>query len=107
MQSDCSPLDSTLCVQDTGFFCQWNGQWDSPYGRFFLEWYSNALVQHARSLLKAATSIFQAAGAPQCTLDNHIAPFTSAVHAAYGSHSNLASVSPSSSARARLTRPVH
>ena len=81
-------------AQDTGFFCRWNGQWDSPYGRFFLEWYSDALIQHARSLLRAATSIFHSRGNPRCNLDNHNQPFTSAVHADYGvNHSNLGSVS--------------
>ena len=82
-----------LChVQDTGFFCRWDGRWDTPYGHFFLKWYSDALIAHARSLLQAATSIFNARGHPRCTVDNHIAPFTSSVHTDYGSYQNLASV---------------
>ncbi|KAK9800195.1 hypothetical protein WJX73_007313 [Symbiochloris irregularis] len=77
--------------EDTGFFCRWNGQWETPYGRFFLRWYSDALVSHARALLQAATTIFNPRGNPHCNVDNHNDPFTSSVHAQYGSAANLAS----------------
>lgn len=46
-------------MQETGFFCGWGGSWDTPYGRFFLEWYSRSLLEHGERLLKAARSIFQ------------------------------------------------
>lgn len=79
-------------MQDTGFFRGWNGRWDTPYGHFFLQWYSDALVQHARSLLHAATSIFNTRAHPRCTIDNHTEPFTSAVNAEYSSNAHLTSV---------------
>eukprot|EP00887_Chlorella_sp_A99_P003737 scaffold7.g3737.t1 len=44
--------------EETGFFSSWGGVWDSPYGRFFLEWYSDALMEHGERLLAAATSVF-------------------------------------------------
>lgn len=45
-------------LQETGFFCGWGGSWDTPYGRFFLEWYSKALVDHGERLLNAASTVF-------------------------------------------------
>lgn len=45
-------------AQETGFFCGWGGSWDTPYGRFFLEWYSKALVDHGERLLQTAATIF-------------------------------------------------
>lgn len=36
---------------ETGFFVSQGGSWDSEYGRFFLEWYSNNLLRHADKLL--------------------------------------------------------
>ena len=48
-------------LQETGFFCSWGGSWDSPYGRFFLSWYSGALLEHGDRMLRAATSIFNVA----------------------------------------------
>lgn len=43
--------------EDTGFFSG-EGSWDTPYGSFFLEWYSNSLIQHGERLLAAATQVF-------------------------------------------------
>jgi hypothetical protein len=49
--------------QETGFFCSWGGSWDSPYGRFFLSWYSGALLDHGDRMLRAAASVFNVAHA--------------------------------------------
>lgn len=43
---------------ETVFFRGWDGGWQSPYGRFFLEWYSNSLIEHGDRMLSIATSIF-------------------------------------------------
>ncbi|KAM7261542.1 hypothetical protein ACFE04_020619 [Oxalis oulophora] len=39
---------------ETGFFCE-HGDYDSYYGRFFLHWYSQALVDHADNVLNLAS----------------------------------------------------
>ncbi|PNH02836.1 Beta-amylase 3, chloroplastic [Tetrabaena socialis] len=41
----------------TGFFSQ-NGSWNTPYGRFFLEWYSGCLIRHGDRLLSLANQVF-------------------------------------------------
>jgi len=45
--------------EDTGFFNSEDGSWDSPYGRFFMKWYSGCLLAHGRRLLEVATSAFR------------------------------------------------
>lgn len=45
--------------EHTGFF-RHNGSWESPYGRFFLEWYSSCLLRHGERLLSLANSVFAA-----------------------------------------------
>ncbi|GFR39716.1 hypothetical protein Agub_g197, partial [Astrephomene gubernaculifera] len=45
--------------EHTGFFSQ-NGSWNTPYGRFFLEWYSNCLLKHGERLLTVANQVFAA-----------------------------------------------
>eukprot|EP00210_Caulerpa_lentillifera_P006982 g6677.t1 len=45
--------------QDTSFFHGETGAWSTQYGQFFLQWYSNCLVQHGRRLMKTANSIFR------------------------------------------------
>ncbi|KAK9828096.1 hypothetical protein WJX81_003753 [Elliptochloris bilobata] len=72
--------------EETPFFRGWGGSWDTPYGRFFLSWYSGALLTHGERLVAAATSIFTTAAAPRCTLSMHAAPERSIAHAgpAYG-----------------------
>ncbi|XP_071730405.1 inactive beta-amylase 9-like [Rutidosis leptorrhynchoides] len=39
-------------------FFEDNGSWESPYGDFFLSWYSNQLVSHADRMLSLAKSSF-------------------------------------------------
>jgi hypothetical protein len=42
----------------TGFFCD-GGDYDSYYGRFFLNWYSQTLVDHADRVLMLARLVFE------------------------------------------------
>lgn len=44
--------------QDTGFFKD-GGDWDSYYGRFFLKWYSQILIDHGDCVLSIANKVFQ------------------------------------------------
>ncbi|KAL3498098.1 hypothetical protein ACH5RR_040830 [Cinchona calisaya] len=43
---------------ETGFFCE-QGDYDSYYGRFFLRWYSQALIDHADNVLSLASLVFE------------------------------------------------
>lgn len=55
------PHDSGLYNQfpeETGFFRK-EGTWTTEYGEFFLEWYSQALIQHGDRILTAAKGVFQ------------------------------------------------
>lgn len=40
------------------FFKDHGGSWESPYGDFFLSWYSNQLIGHGKKLLSLASSSF-------------------------------------------------
>ncbi|KAI4338502.1 hypothetical protein MLD38_023552 [Melastoma candidum] len=44
------------------FFRDNGGSWESPYGEFFLSWYSNQLIRHGDRLLSLASSIFGDSG---------------------------------------------
>lgn len=44
--------------QETGFFCE-QGDYDTYYGRFFLQWYSQCLIDHASIVLSLATLAFE------------------------------------------------
>ncbi|KAL9237734.1 hypothetical protein vseg_012248 [Gypsophila vaccaria] len=48
--------------EDTQFFRKENGGWSSPYGEFFLTWYSQMLLDHGERILSSATSIFKDTG---------------------------------------------
>ncbi|XVF62664.1 hypothetical protein PTKIN_Ptkin09bG0026600 [Pterospermum kingtungense] len=41
-----------------GFFKDHGGSWETPYGNFFLSWYSSQLISHGNRLLSLASSIF-------------------------------------------------
>ncbi|PON88248.1 Glycoside hydrolase [Trema orientale] len=41
------------------FFKDHGGSWESPYGDFFLSWYSNQLINHGDRLLSMASSVFE------------------------------------------------
>ena len=43
---------------ETGFFCE-RGDYDSYYGRFFLHWYGQSLIDHADNVLSLATLAFE------------------------------------------------
>ncbi|KAK9052867.1 hypothetical protein SSX86_029497 [Deinandra increscens subsp. villosa] len=43
---------------ETGFFCE-QGDYDSYYGRFFLNWYAQFLINHANIILSLATLAFE------------------------------------------------
>ncbi|ONK79920.1 uncharacterized protein A4U43_C01F11820 [Asparagus officinalis] len=44
--------------RETGFFCD-RGDYDSYYGRFFLRWYSQTLIDHANQVLSLANLAFE------------------------------------------------
>ena len=50
--------DYNSTPDETGFFRSWDGAWDTAYGRFFLGWYSQALLDHGDRMLQAAASVF-------------------------------------------------
>ena len=43
---------------ETGFFCE-RGDYDSYFGRFFLHWYSQSLIDHADNVLSLANFAFE------------------------------------------------
>eukprot|EP01018_Ginkgo_biloba_P019874 Gb_08413 [translate_table: standard] len=47
--------------EDTDFF-RHEGGWNSPYGEFFLEWYSGMLLDHGERILTEAKSVFSGTG---------------------------------------------
>jgi len=47
--------------EDTPFFRR-DGGWNSPYGEFFLKWYSGMLLDHGERILTAAEAIFRGTG---------------------------------------------
>jgi len=50
---------------ETGFFVSSGGSWDSEYGRFFLGWYSQCLLDHADRVLGAAGKALAKKGIPR------------------------------------------
>jgi len=50
---------------ETGFFRNDNGSFESEYGRFFLNWYSSLLANHADRVLDAACSVLSSRGRPR------------------------------------------
>lgn len=50
---------------ETGFFVSQGGSWDSEYGRFFLGWYSGALLAHGDRVLAAAAEALGRRGRPR------------------------------------------
>ncbi|KAI9083822.1 hypothetical protein K1719_034080 [Acacia pycnantha] len=43
---------------ETGFFCE-RGDYDNYYGRFFLHWYAQSLIDHADNVLSLASLAFE------------------------------------------------
>ena len=50
---------------ETGFFVSQGGSWSTPYGHFFLSWYSGLLAQHAKRVLTQASDILNRTGRPR------------------------------------------
>lgn len=48
--------------EDTPFFKKEGGGWNSPYGEFFLTWYSQMLIDHGERILTSTKSLFENAG---------------------------------------------
>ncbi|XP_057549258.1 beta-amylase 1, chloroplastic-like [Amaranthus tricolor] len=48
--------------EDTQFFCQEGGGWSTPYGEFFLTWYSQMLLDHGERILSSSNEIFKDTG---------------------------------------------
>ncbi|XP_042509501.1 beta-amylase 1, chloroplastic-like [Macadamia integrifolia] len=48
--------------EDTQFFRKEGGGWNSPYGEFFLSWYSDMLLNHGEMILSSAKSIYEGTG---------------------------------------------
>ncbi|CAO2839451.1 unnamed protein product [Amaranthus hypochondriacus] len=48
--------------EDTQFFRKEDGGWSTPYGEFFLTWYSQMLLDHGERILSSATEIFRGKG---------------------------------------------
>eukprot|EP00898_Chlorokybus_atmophyticus_P008506 jgi/Chlat1/8657/Chrsp87S08054 len=67
--------------EETGFFRTYGGSWDTDYGRFFLEWYSNNLVQHGSRVLAAAEEVFKGTNV-------QLAAKVSGIHWWYNTHSH-------------------
>ncbi|XP_058076304.1 inactive beta-amylase 9-like [Magnolia sinica] len=44
--------------ESNNFIRESGGSWDTPYGEFFLSWYSNQLLSHGNRLLSLASSVF-------------------------------------------------
>ncbi|KAK9915577.1 hypothetical protein WJX75_001044 [Coccomyxa subellipsoidea] len=81
----------TSTPEETGFFRGMGGSWDSPYGDFFMSWYSGALLAHGERLIKIATSVFHTLHPRRCTITNHNNSAQSIVNVgpAYGSPGGL------------------
>ncbi|KAK6122752.1 hypothetical protein DH2020_043505 [Rehmannia glutinosa] len=47
------------CPISGGFFMENGGSWETPYGDFFLSWYSNQLISHGDRILSLAASAFK------------------------------------------------
>lgn len=67
--------------EDTQFFRKEGGGWNSPYGEFFLNWYSQMLLDHGERILSSATSIFKDTGVK-------ISVKIAGIHWHYGSRSH-------------------
>jgi beta-amylase len=78
----CDAGDYNNWPEDTDFFRR-EGGWNTAYGEFFLEWYSNMLLSHGERILSSAEAIFRNTGAK---LSGKVA----GIHWHYGSRSHPA-----------------
>lgn len=49
--------NTSQILQENPFFTD-GGSWDTPYGHFFLKWYSDSLVEHGNRMLSIARRVF-------------------------------------------------
>ncbi|KAH7443748.1 hypothetical protein KP509_02G049300 [Ceratopteris richardii] len=68
--------------EDTDFFRR-DGGWNSPYGEFFLQWYSDLLLAHGERILASAEGVFRESGVK-------ISGKVAGIHWHYGSRSHPA-----------------
>ena len=87
---DCGTYNSA--AWETGFFVSQGGSWDTPYGHFFLSWYSGALLRHADRVLAAAASALNKRGRPRKALA------AKEVHCPFSSPSSPTALQPQGSA---------
>jgi beta-amylase len=69
--------------EDTPFFRR-EGGWNTPYGEFFMSWYSQMLLEHGERILSAATGVF--IGTPGVKISMKVA----GIHWHYGTRSHAA-----------------
>ncbi|GER55883.1 beta-amylase [Striga asiatica] len=67
--------------EDTNFFRKESGGWDSPYGKFFLSWYSQMLLDHGERVLQSAANAFT-------NRDVKLSVKVAGIHWHYGSRSH-------------------
>lgn len=67
--------------EDAPFFRKEGGGWNSPYGEFFLTWYSRMLLNHGDTILTSAKSVFKDTGVK-------ISVKIAGIHWHYGSRSH-------------------
>ncbi|KAF5734976.1 Beta-amylase 1 [Tripterygium wilfordii] len=56
------PIGASNLMQNpehTEFFRSKDGSWSTPYGKFFLEWYSGMLLRHGERICREAEAIFR------------------------------------------------
>lgn len=68
--------------EESDFFRR-EGGWNLPYGKFFLEWYSNMLLAHGERILASAEGIFRGLGV-------RISGKVAGIHWHYGTRSHAA-----------------
>ncbi|XP_020239550.1 beta-amylase 1, chloroplastic isoform X2 [Cajanus cajan] len=59
--------------EHTDFFKNDGGSWNTPYGKFFLEWYSDMLLLHGERICREAEAIFRG-------IEVHISAKLAAIH---------------------------
>uniref|UniRef100_A0A0D9VPD8 Beta-amylase n=1 Tax=Leersia perrieri TaxID=77586 RepID=A0A0D9VPD8_9ORYZ len=69
--------------EDTPFFRR-EGGWNTPYGEFFMSWYSQMLLEHGERILSAASAVFT--GTPGVKISVKVA----GIHWHYGTRSHAA-----------------
>lgn len=55
---------NSKCCETEFFNCHW-GNYDKPYGHFFLSWYSSMLIEHGERILSAVSEVLRSRGQPR------------------------------------------